>query len=136
MAPSPLKEIAMLMLDTGMRPRGGLVLEMGACTAYAGLWRENSGTWHVPGGEPKNTKRNLSLTVRVSAMLSARRKAHDGDSFMFPGESGGAFLVSSLGHQHTEFGTLLGMAGDFVIHSLRHTMLIRLGESGRTPSPS
>jgi len=63
-------------------------------------------------------------------MLAGRRKAHHSDSFVFPGESRGAFLVSSLDHQHIEFRALLGMPADFVIHSLRHTMLTRLGESG------
>jgi site-specific recombinase XerC len=39
-------------------------------------------------------------------------------------------MVSSLDRQHDEVRTGLKMPTDFVIHSLRHTMLTRLGEAG------
>jgi len=35
-----------------------------------------------------------------------------------------------MDHQHEGIRTALKLAEDFVIHSLRHTMLTRLGESG------
>ncbi len=129
MAPQPLKDIAMLMLDTGMRPGEAGAIE----------WRHvrldpapgsKFGHVHVPGGKSKNAKRNLSLTARVSAMLAERKKAGKSKVYAFPGDSGDAFLVSSLDHQHTEFRRVLGLPAEFVIHSLRHTMLTRLGESG------
>jgi integrase/recombinase XerC len=33
-------------------------------------------------------------------------------------------------HLHQKAGAIVGRGRDFVIHSLRHTMLTRLGESG------
>lgn len=130
MAPQPLKDVAMLMLDTGVRPGEACAIE----------WKHvrldpapgsKFGHVHIPGGKSKNAKRNLSLTARVSAMLAERKKAAGkGSQFAFVGIDGTPFLVSSLDHQHTEFRRVLGLPMEFVIHSLRHTMLTRLGESG------
>ncbi|HTT62823.1 MAG TPA: tyrosine-type recombinase/integrase, partial [Bryobacteraceae bacterium] len=59
------------------------------------------------------------------------RKAAVKSAWAFPGETdASAFLVSSLDHQHDNVRTALKMPADFVIHSLRHTMLTRLGEAG------
>jgi integrase len=38
--------------------------------------------------------------------------------------------VTSINHLHQKARTIVGLGKDFVIHSLRHTMLTRLGESG------
>ena len=129
MAPNPLKDIALLILDTGMRPGEACALE----------WRHvrvvpapgaKFGHLHVTAGKTRNAKRNLSLTERVREMLETRRNAADGAQHVFPADSGGPWLVSSLDHQHTKFRDLLGLPKEFVVHSLRHTMLTRLGESG------
>ncbi len=129
MAPDPLKDIAMVMLDTGMRPGEASAIEW-AHVRLQPAAGSKFGYVHVPGGKSKNAKRNLSLTARVAAMLKARHKSRRGGSFVFPGDAGGASLVSSLDHQHAEFCALTGVFPAFVIHSLRHTMLTRLGESG------
>ena len=39
-------------------------------------------------------------------------------------------MGTSLDHQHIDVRTVLKLPEDFVIHSLRHTMLTRLGEAG------
>ena len=44
-----------------------------------------------------------------------------------PARAGGSFLATSLNHRHS---TELKLERDFVLHSLRHTMLTRLGEAG------
>src|SRR6202035_3137799 len=67
-------------------------------------------------------------------MLDRRNQLARGE-YVFPSEAGGAWLVSSLDHQHLEFRTLMsacgiGMPAEVVVHSLRHTMLTRLGEAG------
>jgi hypothetical protein len=51
---------------------------------------------------------------------------------VFPGDTPAApILVTSLDHQHKLVRKALKMTkADFVIHSLRHTMLTRLGEAG------
>ncbi len=136
MAPSPLKDVAMLMLDTGARPGEACALE----------WRHvrltpapgaRFGYVHISGGKSAKAKRNLSLTARVAEMLKLHHKVSGKLPFVFPDKSeAGPFSVSSLDHQHDEFcrllasGGLSGFGPEFVIHSLRHTMLTRLGESG------
>jgi integrase len=40
------------------------------------------------------------------------------------------YPVASINHVHRRACKLLGLPEDFVMHSLRHTMLTRLGESG------
>jgi integrase len=129
MAPSPLKDVALLMLDTGMRPGEACALE----------WRHvrldpapgsRFGYVQVADGKSRNAKRNLSLTERVREMLGDRLEGAGKAEYVFPAESGEAWLVSSLDHQHTAFRELLGLPEAFVVHSLRHTMLTRLGESG------
>jgi integrase len=129
MAPDPLKDVAMLMLDTGMRPGEAVALEWEHVRLEPAPG-SRFGYVHVPGGKSKNAKRNLSLTARVAAMLEARRPSRRSAGLVFPGDADGPFLVSSLDHQHTQFRAILGMPAEFVIHSLRHTMLTRLGESG------
>ncbi len=129
MAPHPLKDIAMLMLDTGMRPGEACDLQWSHVRLQPAAGAK-FGYLHVPGGKSKNAKRNLSLTARVAAMLTAHRKSRASETYVFPGDAGGPSLVSSLDHQHAEFCALAGVFPKFVIHSLRHTMLTRLGESG------
>ena len=78
----------------------------------------------------KNAKRNLSLTARAAEMLKAR-KAMVKSAWVFPGDSPDApILGTTLDHQHKGVRTALKLPVDFVIHSLRHTMLTRLGEAG------
>ena len=38
--------------------------------------------------------------------------------------------MTSINHLHQKARAIVGLGRDFVIHSLRHTMLTRLGESG------
>jgi hypothetical protein len=59
------------------------------------------------------------------------RKAAANSPWVFPGESPDApILVSPLDHQHDDVRAAVKLPPDFVLHSLRHTMLTRLGESG------
>lgn len=128
-APDPLADVATLMLDTGCRPGEACSLE----------WRHvhlepaagaRFGRVHIAGGKSKNAKRELSLTARATEMLTRRKKAAKGALYVFPGEDGGPGLVSSLDHQHSALRALLKLPTAFVVHSLRHTALTRLGESG------
>ncbi|MGB7722516.1 MAG: tyrosine-type recombinase/integrase, partial [Bryobacteraceae bacterium] len=84
----------------------------------------------VRKGKSAKAKRNLSLTARAAEMLKAR-KAGAKSAWVFPGDSlDAAILGTSLDHQHDGVRTTLKLPKDFVIHSLRHTMLTRLGEAG------
>src|ERR1041385_8208251 len=52
-----------------------------------------------------------------------------GEAMVFSGDKPDAPILG-IGHQHDTVRTTLKLPADFVIHSLRHTMLTRLGEAG------
>jgi integrase len=127
-APDPLKDLALLMLETGLRDGEALALRWPdlhlkpAPTAkfgYLQVWK----------GKSAKARRTVSLTARVRDMLASRAKESSSE-FVFPGRGGDPILVTSLDHQHAKVRELLKMPEDFVIHSLRHTMLTRLGLLG------
>jgi integrase len=126
-APQPLRDIALLILDTGLRP-GEAVRIRWPYVHLAPLANAKSGYIQVPGGKSKNAKRNLSLTLRVSKMLKARQAVAE-SLWAFPSENGSHFLVTSIDHQHEELRKTLKLPQEFVPHSLRHTFGTRLGES-------
>ena len=126
--PQPLADVALLILDTGLRVGEALALKWADIhiePAHGGRY----GYLRVREGKSKNARRNLSLSDRVSRML-ASRKLLTHSKFVFPGEGDKAFCVTSLCHQHSRVRAALNLPRDFVIHSLRHTMLTRLGEAG------
>jgi len=61
-------------------------------------------------------------------MLIRRKKASE-SPWVFAVGTAEPMLVSSLDHQHAKVRSALNFPGDFVVHSLRHTFLTRLGES-------
>lgn len=125
-APEPLCDAATLLLDTGLRVGELCALEK----TDVNLDPANGakfGYLQVRSGKSKNAARTVSLTARASDMLRARMTSND-SVWVFPGKGDGPFLATSLNHQHTKVRTTLGLPDDFVIHSLRHTFLTRLGE--------
>ncbi len=82
-------------------------------------------------GKTANARRAVSLTARACAVLKHRLEAVAVNDLVFPGRSlDKPMLASSLAHQHASVRASLKLPGDFVIHSLRHTFLTRLGEAG------
>lgn len=127
-APQPLKDVALLILDTGLRVGEAVNLEW-FDVHLDPVGGAKYGYLRVRSGKSKNAKRTVSLTARVREMLVTRCSSTK-SLWVFPGESDKSFLSTSLNHQHSKIRDLLGLPKDFVIHSLRHTMLTRLGEAG------
>jgi integrase len=128
-APQPLRDVAVLILETGVRPGEASNLRWADVylqpAVHAAL-----GYIAIRAGKSKNAKRNLSLTERAADMLKAR-KAGAESAWVFPGDSPeAAILGTSLDHQHATVREALKFSQDFVVHSIRHTMLTRLGEAG------
>ena len=138
-ATQPLKDVAILMLETGVRPSEALHLKwedvhlqpaIHAALGYISVAKTAEPRSIKKAGKSKYSKRNLSLTVRAAAMLKARKIAAT-SSLVFPSDSqDGSFLGTSLDHQHHDVRTALNLDTAFVVYSLRHTMLTRLGEAG------
>jgi integrase len=128
MAPQPLKDVATLILDTGLRVGEVVALE----------WKEihlepangaRFGYLHVRDGKSRFARRNVPLTGRVRAVVE-RRKAGSSATWVFAKDAARPMLNGSLDHLHKKLRQTLKLSGEFVLHSLRHTYGTRLGESG------
>jgi integrase len=128
MAPQPLRDVATLIVDTGLRVGEALALEWPHIhlDPAAGA---RFGYLHVRDGKSRFARRNVPLTARARGVL-IRRKPGSKTAWVFAEDSGGPMLNSSLDHLHKERRETLKMPTEFVLHSLRHTYGTRLGEAG------
>ena len=134
LAPQPLRDVATLIVDTGLRVGEAVSLQW----ADINLERVNGaklGRLQVSGGKSKNAKRTLSLTARAEQLLA--RRFEDAVStgnvmspWVFADSRGNPLSVDYLDRAHLKLRLQLTLPPDFVLHSLRHTMLTRLGEAG------
>lgn len=129
MAEQPLRDAAMLMLDTGLRVGEVLSLEW-PDVHLEPVGGARLGFIHVREGKSKNAVRNVSLTPRVQAMLESRQASRK-SLWVFTDEPGtGSLPVWTLEAQHKRMKESLRLPKDAVIHSFRHTFGTRLGEAG------
>jgi len=137
-APEPLASIAAVLVDTGMRPEECFRLCWEAVTWING----RHGTLFVAHGKTPAARRVLPLTPRVRAILEARweRAGKPVEGWVWPAPTRSEHIeVSSLRKQHAKAFELVAKEAaknnlrpvtPFVLYSLRHTFLTRLGESG------
>jgi len=90
----------------------------------------------VREGKSKNARRVIPLTDRVSSMLTSGGES-SASGFVFANRERNPYVGTSLNHLYRDVCApkVEGkrrpiFPADFVLHSLRHTMLTRLGESG------
>ena len=133
--PQPLQDIAILMLETGLRIGEALHLEWTDITLNP-VNGARFGFLRVRDGKSKNARRIIPLTDRAAVMLRGRAESKT-SQFIFANRNGNAYLGTSISHLHRNACApkINGkrkplFPADFVLHSLRHTMLTRLGESG------
>ena len=118
-----------MILETGVRPGEAVNLQWKDVYLQRAV-RAKFGYIAIRSGKSRNAKRNLSLTVRAAEMLK-NRKALVKSAWVFPGDSEAASILgTSIDHQHDDVHDTLKLSKEFVVHSLRHTMLTRLGEAG------
>lgn len=137
-APEPLASIATVLADTGMRPEECFRLGWESVTWASG----RNGSLLVSHGKTASSRRVIPLTPRVRAVLELRWEAKEkpDEGWIWPAPTlSGHIEPSSLRKQHAKtFKTLAEEAAKrnekpmrpFVLYSLRHTFLTRLGESG------
>ena len=134
----------MLMLDTGLRLGETLALQWGDVRLEP-VGVAKFGFVCVREGKSKKARRNVPLTARAGMMLKSRisqgapiwpnaSRQVGGEAgeqpWVFVSHRGGPFSVDTLDKMHADVRTKLNLSKEFVLHSLRHTMLTRLGESG------
>jgi integrase len=122
-----LHDVALLMLDTGLRMGEALKLECsdarlepaeGAKHGYVTVRARNS----------KNSRsRNVPITARVAKVLKQRMSL---GRLVFQRRDGTPIYQTWLNEQHRTVRDLLKLPAEFVPHSLRHTFGTRLGEAG------
>ncbi len=129
-APDPLRDVAQLILDTGLRIGEAVGLRW-VDVHLEPLGSARFGYLQVRGGKTKNAKRTVSLTARASEIL-ASKLANTMSLLVFPSarKLDKPCSTSQIQHQHQKVRDALGLDVEFVIHSLRHTMLTRLGHVG------
>ena len=127
-APEPLASIAAVLVDSGLRPEECFRLQWENVWFAAGRF----GAMFVPFGKTQAARRAVPLTSRGRALLDARwREAgQPKDGWVWPAPTrSGHVESSSLKKQHLKALRVSGVR-EFVLYSLRHTFLTRLGESG------
>src|SRR5262249_23944280 len=127
-APSLLADVATVLIDSGMRPEELFRQRWENVTWVNG----RHGIILVTHGKTKAARRVLPLTPRVRAILETRWKAAGSpdEGWMFPRPTKSEHIEpSTLKKQHRKSLKDSGVR-PFVLYSLRHTFLTRLGESG------
>jgi len=128
-AKEPLRDFATILVDTGMRPEEVFRMRW-ENVHFDPAGNARFGRIFNPFGKTANARRNVSMTQRVRALLEMRHvdqgQPSEGWVFPAPTKSGRA---ESLKSQHAK-ALKDSKVKPFVLYSLRHTMLTRLGEAG------
>jgi integrase len=123
-----LAEVATVLVDTGLRPEECYRLLWDSITWVNG----RNGTLIVTHGKTKAARRVLPMTPRVRHILESRWIANGrpSEGYVWPAPTQtGHIEPSSLKKQHNR-ALRLSKVRPFVVYSLRHTFLTRLGQSG------
>ena len=137
-APEPLASIATVLIDSGMRPEECFRLRWESVTWVNGRY----GTLLVTHGKTAAARRVLPMTPRVRKIIEGRWKSAgkplEGWIWPAPTLSGHVEPSSIPKHHAKTFETIAEQAAKnnlkpmrpFVLYTLRHTFLTRLGQSG------
>lgn len=122
LAEYPLKQVAILMLDLGVRPE-----------ECVGLRKSDiSDQVSIAGGKSANARRTLPQSERTKQVFDLCKALFPSSEWVFP---------SRKGHWHPDSITMLhiklrrkhNFPKEFVLYSLRHTHATRFAESGASP---
>ncbi len=127
-APQPLRDIATLALDCGLRLGEALRLQSD-CAQLVPLPVAPFGCLHVAHSKRDNAKRYLPLTQRAAGVVAGRIATRP-TVFLLESAPGVAYLGTSIDHMHAVTRTAAGLPTEFVLHGLRHTFGSRLADAG------
>jgi integrase len=127
-APSLLADIATVLVDSGMRPEECFRERWENVTWVNGRF----GTVLVTHGKTKAARRVLPMTPRVRAILESRWKAvgEPTEGWIWPAPTKSEHVEPSTVKKQHKKAIKDSKVRPFVLYSLRHTFLTRLGESG------
>jgi integrase len=127
-ATEPLASVAAVLIDSGLRPEECFRLRWEFIDFVNGRY----GSMLVPHGKTPSARRVVPMTPRVRAVLEARwvEATRPDEGWAFPSATkSGHVEPSTLRGQHKNALKLSGVR-PFVLYTLRHTFLTRLGRSG------
>lgn len=127
-APEPLASIASVLFDTGFRPDECASLRW----EYIAFANGVGGLLQIASGKTAAARRVLPMTPRVRSVLwnlwLAARRPESG--FVWPGETRTGYVnAEKIRRMHVK-AVEVSKVRPFVLHSIRHTFLTRLGTSG------
>ena len=122
-ATSPrLREVAKLILNTGLRPE----------EIYR-LRREDvhilEGYLHVPFGKTKAAKRDIPLTDEAQKLLARRLKEPSASGYLFPSKRDPSHPMGNIANTHNRTVKRAGLEW-FRLYDLRHTFATRAVQAG------
>jgi integrase len=128
-APEPLRLVATFLLETGLRLGEALALKW-EHVSLEPIGEARRGSLRIINGKSKYAKRTLSLTDNATSLLQGQKELAKSE-YVFVREDGSTPVSRyTLAQQHSSLRTALKLPKDFVLHSLRHTVLSQLGASG------
>jgi integrase len=123
-----MADVAVVLIDTGLRPEENFRLRWESVSWTNG----QQGTLQVTHGKTAAARRMLPLSPRVRAVLEKRWEAGNrpAEGWVWAAATqSGHIEPSTIKKQHNRAFRLSGVR-PFVVYTLRHTFLTRLGEAG------
>ena len=110
-AHQPLRDVLLVMLDTGMRPQEVFRMRLEHVD-----WQ--AGTIFIPHGKTMNSRRYVPMSQRVMEALRVREKDYSKDGWLFPGTHG---PLTTIWHQFERAREAAHIPRNIVLYSARHT---------------
>jgi integrase len=123
-----MADVAVVLIDTGLRPEENFRLRWESVSWTNG----QQGTLQVTHGKTAAARRMLPLSSRIRVLLEKRWRAADSPAegwVWSAATQSGHIEPSTIKKQHNRALRLSGIR-PFVVYTLRHTFLTRLGEAG------
>lgn len=127
--PQPLRDVATLCLDAGLRLGECLSLRvdairLGSVPEMAAPF----GILRVTHSKRDCGLKPVPLTQRAAGVIAQRLASHPA-TWLFESTPGQPYLGTSLDHLHKRIRRSLALPAEFVIHSLRHTAITRFAQA-------
>jgi integrase len=120
-----LRDIAEVMLDTGLRPEEVFRIKSENIDL-------NQNTIFNPFGKTKAARRTVPMTENVASLLRSRMKeaVRRATSFLFPSPQDAQRPIGSVKRAHRAAAERAGIKGSFRLYDLRHTFATRAAAAG------